>query len=296
MLSFCIFFNAGYDSPSDAKSADLRGSIKLKSGLRTYLLHLPNGYSQKKKYPLLIALHGRLGDGKGMARLTHFNQVADSKKFIVVYPDGFQKSWADGRGTTPADKRNLDDVGFIKAMIDKLLTDFSIDSSRIYVAGISNGGFMAQRLACELPRYFSGIAIVSANMTDFLVGTCNPRKGIAALFINGTADPFSPFNGGTTKEGSVISAKASAERWAKFNSCNLEAAGFSLPDNFNDQTSVYVDKYKKCPSNGQVSQFIIKGGGHTWPGGSQYLPVKIVGVTSKEIDASAVIWDFFLGR
>ena len=97
--------------------------------------------------PLLLALHGRLGDGKGMATLTHLSQVADQYGFIVVYPDGYQRGWADGRGATTADQAGVDDVAFLSTLIATLSGEYAIDARRIYATGISNGGFMASASA-----------------------------------------------------------------------------------------------------------------------------------------------------
>jgi polyhydroxybutyrate depolymerase len=123
--------------------------------VRRYQVHLPVKYDNSRSFPLLIALHGRLGTGKKMIKQTDFNRIADREGFIVIYPEGFKRGWADGRGITHADKRGIDDVAFIDKLITIFQDKFSIDHGRIYIAGHSNGGFMAQRLAIEHSHQFA---------------------------------------------------------------------------------------------------------------------------------------------
>ncbi|TMA54740.1 MAG: hypothetical protein E6J75_13420 [Deltaproteobacteria bacterium] len=115
---------------------------------RSYHLHVPESVRPDVAHPLVLVLHGGGGNGFGMSRLSHFNRVADERGFIAVYPDGVDAFWADGRGVTDADDHGVDDVGFLMALLDALAGRHGIDPARVFVAGISNGGFMAQRLAC----------------------------------------------------------------------------------------------------------------------------------------------------
>src|SRR5690242_5359319 len=133
-----------------ATYGDHTGSMDIGGLTRSWQLHVPDKYNSQNPAPLLLALHGRLGDGKGMASLTHLSQVTDQYGFIVVYPDGYQRGWADGRGATAADQAGVDDVAFLSTLIATLSSTYVIDARRVYVTGISNGGFMAQRLGCDL--------------------------------------------------------------------------------------------------------------------------------------------------
>ena len=156
--------------------------------VRRYHIHLPSNYDASGAFPLLIALHGRLGTGKKMIKQTGFNRIADREEFIAVYPEGFKRGWADGRGISHADKRGVDDVAFIDRLINVIKEEFLIDSSRIYIAGHSNGGFMAQRLAVEHPQRFAAIAVVAASVSERLASRFTPCGTMPILFINGTAD------------------------------------------------------------------------------------------------------------
>ena len=127
-----------------------QGSIIVDGHERTYELHVPPGYKGEQAVPLVVALHGRGGTGHGTVGLTHFDDVADAHGFLIAYPDGLNASWADGRGATPSDTDGIDDIKFLSELIRKLARDYKIDSLRVFVTGYSNGGFMSQRVACEL--------------------------------------------------------------------------------------------------------------------------------------------------
>src|SRR5262249_51070220 len=135
---------------------------------RTYVLHLPRDREPSKPAPLVIAMHGGSGTGEGFPRLTHhgFDDLADRDGWIVVYPDGIGKNWNDGRKVerSEAYKKNIDDVGFISALIDELTSNHAVDRKRVYATGISNGGFMSQRLARDLSSKIAAIAPVAANL------------------------------------------------------------------------------------------------------------------------------------
>src|SRR5215472_12367126 len=129
------------------RQADKEMKLAVDGRHRTYTYHIPRGYDGTQAVPLVLALHGRLGQGSGEERLSHFDKVSDGHGFIVVYPDGLHRSWADGRGGTPSDRKGVDDVKFLSNVIDNMEARYKVDPSRIYVTGMSNGGFMSGRLA-----------------------------------------------------------------------------------------------------------------------------------------------------
>jgi polyhydroxybutyrate depolymerase len=274
---------------------DFSGSLSFGSLARTYQGHLPSSYDGVRLLPLVLALHGHGGDGQGMLRLTHLNTIADRHGFIVVYPDGYQKSWADGRGVTSADQAGVDDVGFLAALIDALAGQFKVDRSRVYVTGISNGGFMSERLACDLATKIAGVAAVAATMPMDLAARCAPARPVPFLLMQGTADPLVPAQGGAIRldRGTVLSASATMQTWVKFDGCQGAPLTGSEPDTANDGTRVSYQTYSTCQDKSAVALYLVAGGGHTWPGGLQYLPQAVVGKTSRDIDAGEVIWGFF---
>lgn len=262
---------------------------------RSYLVHRPARDSDRAR-PLVILLHGRLGTGAGMARLTHFDVIADSVGIVVAYPDGWRRSWADGRMGTPADQHGVDDVGFILAMIDDIAGRTPIDRHRVYVAGISNGGFMTERLACEAGGRFAGFGIDAATLGDSLAARCHPAP-VSLLFFNGTDDPLVPWAGGQLgSRGHALGVEETLARWASWDRCPGAPVVQVLPDTAHDGTTVSAARYAPCADGAEILAYKVSGGGHTWPGGLQYLPAAFVGIASRDLDGSRALWDFFAPR
>jgi polyhydroxybutyrate depolymerase len=263
---------------------------------RTYILHIPKSLDNTKPAPLVFALHGGGGTAKKMNTLTKFNKVSDEYGFILCYPQGIDKHWNDGRmvNITHIDGVEVNDVKFFSLLIDTLLEKYNIDSARIYSCGISNGGMMSFRLGCELSSKIAAIAPVAISMSEYLYSSCSPGKPVPVLLIFGTEDPLVPYEGGSISfnRGEVVSVKKTVEFWVKNNVCN-ETPVVTEIDNEDDGTSVKKLVYSGSTARNEVVYYHIPGGGHTWPGGWQYLPKLIVGRTSKEFNASEVIWKWF---
>ncbi len=158
---------------------------------------------------------------------------------------------------------------------------------------------MSYRLACELTDKIAAIAPVAASMSDFLYYNCAPSEPISVLFIMGTEDPLMPWEGGEIRFGRlrlgrVVSAFKTVQFWAEYNECISESRRRYLPDKApSDGTRVWRKRYARCNGGTEVILLGIEGGGHTWPGGLQYLPERIIGKTCRDIDACEVIWSFF---
>ena len=282
-----------------ASAVTLAASVSetLKSGgdLRNYWLVRPEGIEKTKPAPLLMVLHGSAGSGEDMMTVTQrgFERLADKEKFVVVYPDALERRWNDQGGT-------VDDVGFLLAIVDKLVADGLVDKNRIYVAGISNGGMMAQRLACEQADRIAGIATVAGGLPEPLQATCKPARALPVLVIHGTEDPIVPWSGGAVAGfedfGKVLSARETAKFWAANNRCGDGGVIAAEPDRDpKDGTRVKMEVFASCPVGAAVKLAAVEGGGHTWPGGYQYLPERFIGRTSQDVDANMLIWDFFKG-
>ena len=241
--------------------------------------------------PLVIALHGNGSTGPQTATLTHLNEIAAREQFVVVYPDAIDHHWNDGRPEFPAD---VDDVAFIRALIDELASRYSIDRKRVYITGMSNGAIMSYRLACELSDRIVAIAPVAGNFPAKL--TCAPGTPVSVLAINGTEDPLVPYGGGqvSRNRGVVLSAADSTAMFAKRAGCGAVHAAEDEPDRApDDGTRVHHQTYDSCPAPLAIELVTVTGGGHTWPGGPQYLPKAAIGVASRDFDASERIWQFF---
>ena len=164
----------------------------------------------------------------------------------------------------------------------------------IYVTGMSNGGFMTSRLACEVNDRIAAIAVVAASM-DEDVGY-QPSKPIPVMYIQGTKDPLVPFAGGQMKKGAggtIYGHEEVLKKWAAVDNCDSKPIVTNLPINVNDGTSVIKEEYINPTNNLKVIGLTIVDGGHTWPGGSQYLPKFIIGPVTKNLDACEEIWKFF---
>lgn len=280
-------------------AADAASTIQVGGLTRTYLLHVPRTYDKAGPAALVFAFHGGTGRASTMSKITgDLDAVADRHGFIVVYPEGTDKHWNDGRETQPD---NTDDVGFISELIDQLAKGYNVDRKRIYATGISNGGMFAQRLACDLSEKIAAIASVAATMPQNLPGRCAPKRPVAVLIMHGTADPLFPYAGGELKGagkggygGKVLSAADAVKFWVTHNKTSASPTVTSLPDiDPQDGTSVKRMTYGNGQEGTEVVLYEIEGGGHTWPGGLQYFPERLIGKVSRDISGNEVIWEFF---
>jgi polyhydroxybutyrate depolymerase len=238
--------------------------------------------------PLVIALHGRGSTGKQMERFTHLDDIAAREQFAVVYPDGIDHRWNDGRQPT-----GIDDVAFIAHLIDDMAARHAIDRSRVFVTGMSNGAMMSYRLACDLSDRIVAIAPVAG---DLPTGPCKPVRPVSVLAINGTDDPLVPYAGGVAgRGGTVLSSPDSTEFFARADGCT-DTITRDEPDPAPDDGVRSHDRRYRCPARLDVELVTLEGGGHTWPGGPQYLPKVLIGPTSRDFDASERIWEFFSDR
>jgi polyhydroxybutyrate depolymerase len=292
---------SGTETPTKVR----KGSLKHDGFTRNYLYYIPSSLKPNHApAPLLIAMHGGGGDAKGMVRLTNgrFNELAERDGWVVVYPAGMQKQWNDGRYEMvqhPGAEREMDDIGFLSKLIDKFVKEYGVDPRRVYVTGISNGGLMSNRLACELSDKVAAAAPVAASLSVLLSKNCNPSNSTPMLWINGDVDPLVPYQGGEikvlwTKRGKVLPVPEAVKFWAGRNGCDVgKPLVENLPDRDpDDKTTVERTTYGKMGSGHEVILYTIHGGGHTWPQGWPYLGERMVGRVSQEFNACDVIWEF----
>jgi polyhydroxybutyrate depolymerase len=279
--------------PALAQSAggNLSRTLRVGGTLRSYVLHLPPALDRNTPASLVLVLHGAGGRGAGLARHTGFNRVADEQGFIAAYPDGIRRRWNDGRSSGPSE----DDVRFIHSLIDTLKAEFPVDPHRVYATGISNGAMFSYRLACDLPGVFAAIAPVAGALPAELAPRCAQAEPVSIAAFQGTADRFVPYSGGAVgrRRGSVLSAEETMEFWARVDGCSLTAATELQPDLApGDGTRVRRSEYPGCAKGRELVLYTIEGGGHTWPGGPSVARL-VVGRVSRDIDATAAIWEFF---
>ena len=255
---------------------------------REYLLYVPDSYHPRNPAPLVISLHGYVEWPAHQMQLSGWNDLADEYGFIVVYPSGvdFPRRWrTSGRAEGEADP--LIDVRFISDLIDRLEQDYTIDPARIYANGLSNGGGMSYLLGCTLSDRIAAVGSV-AGAYLYPLDECAPVRPVPLIAFHGTADPIVAYAGGPSRSFDLPFPNLPdwMAAYAARNSC--EPVLLSLPA----QGSVSGVHYSGCGHDADVFFYTIEGGGHTWPGG-QALPEWLVGITTQEIDATRVMWEFF---
>lgn len=276
---------------------------------RSYRLHVPaeviaalptanpDPADARHKVPLVLALHGRGGSGVGMAGLTGFNEVADEYGFIAAYPDGIDNQWNYVDGIAGYDD-DVPDLDFLRALVAELSERFPIDPARVYVAGFSNGGFMAQHLACHATDLFAAFASVGAAGFGGQPGSCGAPKPVSILFLHGTADAVVPF-GGLRQEGpnGPVTLLASVEQtfayWAQRLGCSTGVEPRELANMRSPELEVHVLVALDCQPGYELQQVVIVGGGHNWPGRPGRLSQEVAGAVTLDLDASRHIWEFF---
>ena len=285
-------------TPTDESSMQNSVSLTVEGYARSFIVYLPKGYNNAGKMPMIFAIHGGSGTPEGMINIANFKAIADRDKVVLVYPSGIQNNWNDGRPTTP-NQLGINDVSFFNQMCDYMINNYSVDGTKIYATGISNGGFMSSRLGCELSNRIAAIAVVAATMEATTIApSCNPGRPVPVIYIHGTTDPLVPFTGGQmtaggTAGGSILSHFQALDKWATINSCNSIPTVTDLPDVANDGTTIKQRVYSGGINGSEVVSYVISNGGHTWPQGYQYLNEAIIGKTSQDINACEVIWTFF---
>jgi len=266
---------------------------------RTYLVHLPPAIGNSP-FPLVLVLHGGGGNAANAARMTQMSALANQENFIVVYPDGTGRlddkllTWNSGNCCGYALDNQIDDVGFIRALIKKLARDYPIDARRVYVTGISNGGMMSYRLGCELSDKIAAIAPVAGALNV----DCKPAQPVSVIAFHGTNDQNVPYNGGAGSKSidphprtdqSVAYAMAF---WSQFNQCAPTPARDERGNPaLSGANGIVHDTYSNCANRAGVELYTIKGGGHAWPGGDRL--TILLDAPTKEISATELMWKFF---
>lgn len=259
---------------------------------RDYWVHLPQSYVGSHSFPLIVNLHGFGSDAESQAIYTAMNQVADTAGIIIVYPQGIlgELPWL-GKNThwNAFFNEEVDDLGFLDRLLDRLLGTYAIDPARIYVTGHSNGGFMSYLLACERSDRIAAVASVAGSMHNTQFRHCQPLYPVPILLIHGTEDRTIKFDGSSH----YASVDQLVDFWVETYSCSPQAETIHLPNlDTQDQSTVSVRYFSSCENGStEVHVYHIQNGGHTWPGTTEYF--EQIGVVNQDIHASEVIWEFF---
>ena len=279
-----------------------RGALEHGGRVRTWIAYLP---AKPAAHPaLVIALHGSMGTGEH-ARAAYgydFDLLADQHGFIAVYPQGYEGHWNDCkvRGPFAAKRENIDDVGFLHALVDRLVKDHDADRARVYVTGVSNGGAMTLRLALQTPDFARAYAaVVSSVPTPENMAVTPKNQPVSMLIMNGTDDPFNPWRGGDVvlygvwgNRGPVLSAQASIDYFRKL--AGLEGAPrvTQFPDRDPGDGSTAERWLWSAPGKRSVALYTIKGGGHSVPHPAMH-GWRLLGNSNRDIHAANEIWEFF---
>jgi len=268
------------------------GTIVSSDETRRYLLYVPKTYDPSKATPLVISMHAAALWPAAQMEISRWNELADEHGFIVVYPSGTGVLTRDPRGPKVwhMGPRGVElNVAFISDLIDKLEAEYNIDPTRIYANGLSNGGGMSFAVSCRLPHRVAAVGAVAAAQTlpwDW----CGDSTPVPMVAFHGTDDRMVPYQGGPSRDpfNPVMfpDVRDWAASWARRNRCTGD------PIDTRITASVRRLAYANCAENADVILYTVKGGGHAWPGGKP-MPEWMVGRTTRDINASRVMWEFF---
>ncbi len=279
-----------------SKRMDRTNGTIVSSGItRRYLLYVPKSYEASTATPLIISIHGGAMWPALQMWLSGWNNVADQHGFIVVYPAGTGAfhGWPSGPGPHSWHQGPHcclpQDLRFISDLIDKLAGQYNIDPNRIYVSGFSNGGAAAVAIGCDLSERIAAVGVVSPGAPPFPgeLG-CESPTPVPTLAFHGMADSLAPYKGGRPAgaPGPFPDIRDWVSHVARQNQCE------GVPSETQVAADVRRLAYTKCAGNAETILYTIQDGGHTWPGG-KHLPSWPFGKTTDEINADAVMWEFF---
>lgn len=297
-----------FDNLSGSTTTANSKSIITKDGLtRTYNIHLPKDFDKNTRYDLVVALHGGYGSGLHLESQTNLsieNNKRLDKKFIIIYPDGYQRAtdtartWNAGGCCGASERRDIDDVAFIKELVSSIKATYRV--GKVYATGMSNGAMLTQRLACEASDVFSKVAPVAGTIQ---VPVCEPANPIGVLMIHGTDDAIIPYNGGggtatVTINNTFVPVEENLSSWATNNQCSKYLKTTNIAPLTNDGVTIKKLQYNSCePRSLTVTPtmlYKVIGGTHSWPGGSAGTNQESVTPT-QSLNASKLILDFFAG-
>lgn len=272
-------------APCSGKPA-LKGDfdMTIASGGRNRIakVHLPPGYDPTKATPVVLDFHGLSMNAATQELLSKMKAKADKSGFVAVQAEGIglQQSWNAGVCCGEAAQANIDDVGFVTKMLDELEAKLCVDEKRVFSTGMSNGGALSHRLACELSSRIAAIAPV-AHVITIPQASCKPTRPISVFSFNGTADTLVPYGGNGVGYPSVADTM---KLWATIDGCS------TTPRETSKKGDVTCVTYDGCKAGNEVSLCTVQDGGHAWPGG---MSIPLLGKTTQAISATDMMWDFF---
>jgi polyhydroxybutyrate depolymerase len=269
---------------------------------RTYLVHAPQCYDKAAETPVVIVLHGGGGSAEFGYRVHGWTDLSEREGCLLVFPEATTEDptrpagvrenpriWNDGSRRSAVARRNVDDIGYLAAVLDEVQQSFAVDTDRVFVSGFSNGASMSFRVGIELADRIAAIAPVAGHLclTD-----PQPVRPMSMLYMIGLADPINPFAGGPTISpwGSRRVKPAvmdSINTWVRLIQASHE------PVVLRDSDGVRQVRFGPGPTGCEVQLHTIEGQGHEWPGAQRTLPHIISGPHTDKLNATEVIWEFF---
>lgn len=240
---------------------------------RRALVYVPDSAAGREA-PLVVSLHGFSSNPEEHRDVTHFRELAEARGFIVAFPAGVSASWNGGACCGPANVLGVDDVGFVRALVAQLSADFCVDARRVHVAGFSNGGFLAHRVACEAADVVASVGVVAGQLA---VPSCTPARPVPLAQLHGTLDPVVPFTGNPFL--GFPPTMTTVSGWAARDGCASPSV--------NTDAGVQHHRYAPCAGSAEVELFAVEGKGHDWFGGGTNWD------GGGPVDASRTLLDFF---
>jgi len=300
MFASVLFLVSGASSAAEQTITFQHGGMQ-----RSFILFIPNSINTNLNSPVVFNFHGGGGRAEGYRAYTKMDATAEKYKFIVVYPDGTGRyknrllTWNAGSCCAYANKNNIDDVGFVRKIIEHLPKYVKIDKSRIYATGFSNGGMMSYRLALELSDKIAAVASVAGNMH---VEEFNARRPIPVMHIHSVDDPRALYHGGLGPTFPLTNYRVEhrdvqevMDLWSENNGCQK---GPYLYKNLEFKTEQGIQRaekwaYTACSRRARVVHWKLSEVGHVWPGGKQDVMTDLLGPSTLLINANEIIWKFF---
>lgn len=261
--------------------------VKIEGIKRKYIVYLPQSYKPDKTYPVVFNFHGGGMTAAEQMLYTGMNRTADRYNFIVIYPAGIKGDWNVGFDLSY--QKGINDIGFVKAILDSLKKDHQINKHAVFATGLSRGGFFCHRLASEIPDAFTAIASVGGTLPDSVKYYHHSKRKVAVMQVHGTSDQIVSYEG---EKNSYASAQATFAYWKLHNGlANSKVNTRSVNKDKKDHTSVIIKEVSDHKTT--VALVTINNGGHNWPGSHPFNIGLPLGYTSTDIDINKVIWHFF---
>lgn len=277
LILFCVFTCATFlaNSQTSTKQFDFDGST------RTYIEHVPSTYNENSPVPLVLSLHG-MGGSASSFQINGLKEIADTANFIVVFPEALTNPnvnatfWNSGLDPT----YTTDDVGFISNLIDTIKANYNIADQKVFISGMSSGGFMCQRLACEIAEKVDAMVSIEGTIAKATKNSCTPSRTIPMCHLHGTADTVVPWEGNVNNITSVDEMKSF---WLAQQNCNASDSIITyFPDDVNDGYTVESYLFDNCSGTNKFLLYKLNNAGHIW----MYHP-------QNDIDFSIETWKFF---